>query len=109
MSKFTIFKGSNGNYYFNLKASNGEKVLSSEGYTSKIACQNGIDSVKENSQYDSRYEKKISINSKYFFVLKASNGQTIGTSEMYETSFSRDNGIAVVKKIAPSAVVEDLT
>ena len=42
MSKFTIFKGSNGNYYFNLKASNGEKVLSSEGYTSKIACQNGI-------------------------------------------------------------------
>lgn len=109
MSKFTIFKGSNGNYYFNLKASNGEKVLASEGYSSKISCQNGITSVKENSHYDSRYEKKTSINSKYYFVLKASNGLVIGTSEMYETSYGRDIGITIVKSEAPTAWVEDLT
>lgn len=109
MSKFTIFKGSNGNYYFNLKAGNGEKVLASEGYTYKSSCENGIDSVKENATNDSRYEKKTSYNSKYYFVLKAANGQIIGTSEMYETSSGRDNGISVVKREAPSAVVEDLT
>lgn len=109
MSKFTIFKGINGNYYFNLKASNGEKVLSSEGYLNKISCQNGIASVKENSKYDSRYEKKTSINSKFYFVLKASNGLVIGTSELYETSYGRDIGITVFKREAPTAWVEDLT
>lgn len=108
-SKFTIFKGSNNNYYFNLKAGNGERVLASEGYILKSSCENGISSVKENSPYDSRYEKKTSSNGKYYFVLKAGNGQIIGTSEMYEYSSSRDNGIEVVKREAPTASIEDLT
>lgn len=108
-SKFTIFKGSNGNYYFNLKAGNGEKVLGSEGYGSKSSCENGVSSVKENAPYDSRYEKKTSTNGKYYFVLKAGNSQVIGTSEMYEYSSSRDNGIEVVKREAPNASIEDLT
>lgn len=109
MSKFTIFKGSNGNYYFNLKAGNGEKVLASEGYAYKSSCQNGINSVKENATNDSRYEKKTSYNNKYFFVLKALNGEVIGTSEMYETTYARDSGITVVKREAPTAWIEDLS
>lgn len=109
MSKFAIFKGTNGNYYFHLKADNGEIVLSSEGYLAKSSCQNGIDSVKDNSRYYSQYEKKTSSNGQYYFVLKASNGQVIGTSEMYGSSSGRDNGIEVVKREAPSAWVEDLT
>lgn len=108
-SKFTIFKSTNGNYYFNLKAGNGEKVLASEGYGSKFSCSNGIESVKQNAPYDSRFEKKTSSNGKYYFVLKASNGQVIGASEMYEYSSSRDNGIEVVKREAPKAAIEDLT
>src|SRR6185295_15012668 len=95
-AKFTIFKGTNGDFYFNLKAANGEKVLASEGYTSKSGCENGIESVKINAPIDSLYEKKTSSNSKYYFVLKASNGQVIGTSEMYNSSGGRDNGIEVV-------------
>jgi len=108
-SKFTSFQGTNGQYYFNLKAGNGEKVLSSEGYIYKSSCQNGIESVKTNAPYDSRYEKKTSWNGKYYFVLKAGNGEIIGTSEMYENSSGRDNGIDVVKREAPSAPTEDLT
>lgn len=108
-SKFTLFKGSNGQYYFNLKAGNGEKVLASESYQYKSSCEGGIQSVKENAPYDSKYEKKTSWNGKYYFVLKAGNGQVIGTSEMYETSGGRDNGIEVVKREAPSARTEDLT
>ena len=108
-SKFTIFKGTNGNYYFNLKAGNGEKVLASEAYSFKSSCTNGIESVKLNAPYDNRFEKRTSGNGKYYFVLKASNGQIIGTSEMYEYSSSRDNGIEVVKREAPKATVEDLS
>src|ERR1700712_2108731 len=109
MAKFRIFKGSNGQYYFHLKADNGEKVLASEGYTAKSSCQNGIDSVKANSPYESRYERKTSVSNNYYFNLTATNGQVIGTSEMYSTSSGRDNGIEVVKRIAPSASIDDET
>jgi uncharacterized protein len=108
MGKFVIKTGSNGQYYFSLKAGNGEKILSSEGYTTKSACQNGIDSVKANAKDDSKYTKLTSTNGKYYFNLKATNGQVIGTSEMYETSSGRDNGIEAVKTNAPGAsVVEE--
>jgi uncharacterized protein YegP (UPF0339 family) len=42
-SKFTLFKGSNSQYYFILKAANGEKVLSSESYFYKSSCEGGSD------------------------------------------------------------------
>ena len=107
MGKFVITKSSNGEYRFNLKAGNGEVILSSEGYAAKSGCTNGIDSVRTNSKIDDRYEKKTSTNSKNYFVLKASNGQVIGTSEMYESSSGRDNGIASVKSNAPDATIDD--
>ncbi|MBS0646216.1 MAG: YegP family protein [Verrucomicrobia bacterium] len=107
MGKFIIKTGTNGQYYFSLKADNGQKILSSEGYTTKSACQNGIDSVKTNSKDDSKYDKKTSSNGKYYFNLKSSNGQIIGTSEMYESESGRDNGIASVKSNAPGASVNE--
>jgi uncharacterized protein YegP (UPF0339 family) len=109
MGKFVINKRTNGDFQFNLKANNGQTILTSEGYSSKSSCQNGVDSVKTNSQDDSKYDKKTSTNGKYFFNLKASNGQIIGTSEMYESASGRDNGIDSVKNNAPSATVEDLS
>ncbi len=105
MGKFVIKTGTNGQYYFSLKSDNGQKILSSEGYTSKVGCQNGIDSVKVNAKDDSKYDKKTSTNGKYYFNLKATNGQIIGTSEMYETSSGRDGGIESVKTNAPGASV----
>lgn len=109
MGKFVIKKRTNGEYQFNLKASNGQDILASEGYTTKSACENGIESVRNNSQDDSKYERKTSTNGKYYFNLKASNGQVIGTSEMYESASGRDNGIESVKSNAPGASVEDTT
>lgn len=109
MGKFEIKKRWNGEFQFNLKASNGQVILTSEGYSTKDGCKGGIQSVKNNAPYDSSYEKKVSSNYKYYFNMKASNGQVIGTSEMYETSSGRDNGIDSVKTNAPSATIEDLT
>ncbi|MEI2273551.1 YegP family protein [Sphingobacterium sp. ML3W] len=108
MGKFVVKTAKDGQYYFNLKADNGQTILSSEMYTTKGACTNGIDSVKTNAPNDGRYEKKTSSNGKYFFNLKASNGQVIGSSEMYESTGSRDSGINSVKNNAPNAsVVEE--
>lgn len=107
MGKFVITKRKNDEFQFNLKASNGQVILSSEGYTTKSSCENGIESVKTNSQNDSRFDRKTSTNDKFYFNLKASNGQIIGTSEMYENASGRDNGIESVKTNAPNAEVED--
>ncbi|WP_316789839.1 YegP family protein [Pedobacter frigoris] len=109
MSKFEITTRKNGETQFNLKAGNGQVILASEGYSSKSACLNGIESVRKNSQDDSRYDKLTSSNGKPYFNLKASNGQIIGASEMYESVASRDNGIESVKKNAPEAEISDLT
>lgn len=45
--KFQIFKGKDDQFYFRLKAGNGEIICSSEGYTTKQSCQNGIEAVKK--------------------------------------------------------------
>ena len=108
--KFQIFKDNAGEFRFRLKARNGEIILrSSEGYTSKQSCQGGIASVKVNAPYDSRYERGKASNGQYYFILKARNGEPLGMSEMYQTQAGRDNGIAAVKRDAPTAPTEDLT
>jgi hypothetical protein len=101
--KFTLFTGKNGEIYFNLKAGNGEIILKSEGYRDKGGAQNGIESVRKNAADASRFEKKTSVNGKFHFNLKAANHQVIGSSEMYESERSRDNGIASVMANAPDA------
>ncbi|MEQ8658518.1 MAG: YegP family protein [Hyphomicrobiales bacterium] len=65
--------------------------------------------MRKNSASEARFEKKKSKNGKSMFNLKASNGQVIGTSEMYESEASCDNGIASVMKNAPDAKVDDQT
>lgn len=109
MGKFVITKRNNGEFQFNLKAGNGQTILSSEGYASKSGCTGGIESVKTNSQDDSRYDKKESSSGKPYFILKATNGQPIGNSEMYESTSARDSGIASVKSNAPDASIDDQT
>jgi uncharacterized protein YegP (UPF0339 family) len=109
MGKFVITKRTNGEFQFNLKANNGQIILTSQGYASKSSCENGIESVRTNSQEDSRFERKTSSNDKPYFNLKASNGQIIGSSEMYESTASMENGVASVKSNAPEATVEDQT
>jgi len=107
--KFEIYKDTAGEFRFRLKASNGQKILASEGYASKAGCSNGINSVKENAPTDSRYERKQTTNGKYMFNLRAANNQVIGTSESYDSAAGRDNGIESVKNNAPDAIIEDLT
>ncbi|RZM22688.1 MAG: DUF1508 domain-containing protein [Pedobacter sp.] len=107
MGKFVIKKRSNGEFQFNLHAGNGQVILSSEGYTSKAGCENGINSVRNHAQDDANFDRKTASNGKSYFNLKASNGQVIGSSEMYESTSSRDAGIASVKLNAPNATTED--
>lgn len=107
--KYTLKKRSDGQYMFNLKAGNGEVILTSEGYTAKASAVNGIESVKKNSPDDARYERKKSSANQPYFVLKAANNEVIGRSEMYSSDSACENGIQSVKTNGPTAAVDDQT
>ena len=108
MGKFVITLRKNDEFQFSLKAGNGQEILISEGYKQKASCLNGIESVKKNAQDDSKFEKKESSNGKFYFTLKATNGQVIGTSEMYESASARDNGIkSVVANSIDASTVDE--
>ena len=114
--KFVIITAKNGEFTFNLKASNGEVILTaSETYTTMAACENGIASVKKNSgvhvedqtrdekQTHPKYELYKDKAGEFRFRLKASNGEIIGKSEGYKAKASAKKGIASIAKNAPDA------
>jgi uncharacterized protein YegP (UPF0339 family) len=108
MGQFEIKQAKNDQFHFNLKSGNGQIILTSEMYTTKAACQNGIESVKKNSTEDKLYDRKEGKNGKYHFNLKAANHQVIGSSQMYADKGGMENGIASVMKNAAEAEIEEL-
>ena len=106
--KFVIGKRSNGDFQFNLKAGNGQVILTSEGYASLKGCENGIDSVRRHAQDATHFDKKTAKDGSPYFALVAKNGEPIGISEMYRSTSSRDNGIRSVMVNAPGAQVQNL-
>lgn len=107
---FEIFQSEKNNkFYFNLKAGNGQVILSSQGYESLAGAENGVKSVMTNAADDSKFERKTATNGKFHFNLKAANGQIIGSSQMYASESGMENGIESVKKNAPEASVKEVT
>ena len=106
--KFECYKDKAGEFRFRLKSSNGNTILSSEGYKTKASCTNGIESVRKNSQDPGRFVKTTTDGGKFRFNLTAKNSQTIGTSQNYESESGRNNGIKSVANTAPGAAVVEL-
>ncbi len=85
----------------------GKTLLKSENYKAKKSARNGVASVQNNCQNDKRYEFKESKNGKFFFNLKAANGQIVGTSTMFASASERDGAITLIKNQAGGAQVEE--
>lgn len=102
-------KSGKGGFTFNLKARNGQVILTSERYTTKAAAEKGINSVRKHSQSDKNFDRRTAKDGSPYFVLVAANGEVIGTSELYSSSAGRDNGIASVKTNGATAVLRDKT
>ena len=122
MSKFIIKKAKTG-LMFNFVASNGEVVATSEVYTTKKACKNGLASVQRNSGADvenledkagvhvkgAKYETYKDKRGEFRFRLKATNGQIIAVGEGYKALASCMNAIKSIKTNAPNAEIVDET
>lgn len=106
--EFQVSTGKDEKFYFNLTAANGQVILTSQGYSSKDGCMNGILSVKTNSSNKKHFERKDSKDGSHYFVLKAMNSKVIGKSQMYTTNKSSENGIDSIKTNAKIATVNIL-
>ena len=105
--KFHLKQAANGQFHFNLHAGNGEIILSSEQYKARQSALDGIESVRKNAQREGAFEVKAAAGGKYHFVLKATNGQVIGQSQMYASEASAKAGTESVKNNAPGASLQD--
>lgn len=120
MSKFVIRASASG-YKFDLLATNGQVILSSEVYTSRAAAVKGAASIRMNApraDVENRTEENFTPMphpkfemyqdkaGRYRFRMKAKNGKIIGVSESYTSKAGCLNGIESVKINAPEAETE---
>lgn len=106
--KFEIYADKAGEFRFRLKASNGQIVLSSEGYKSKASAMKGAESVQTNCEDEGNYDRTTTGGGQFRFNLKAKNRQVIGTSQSYASEATRDKGIASVSLAAKGAPIVEV-
>ena len=122
MGKFVI-RTVNSGIKFDLKATNGQVIATSEVYTTMAACKNGVASVQKNApeaavenqtvegyaaERHPKFEVYTDKGGEFRFRLKATNGQIIATSEGYTTLANCLNGVESVKKNSVDAeIVEE--
>ena len=121
MGKFVVKKTATG-VKFDLKATNGQIIATSEVYTTDAACKGGIESVMKNApvaavenqtvegyavEKHPKFEIYTDKAGEFRFRLKATNGQVIAVSEGYTTIANCLNGVESVKKNAADASIEE--
>ena len=121
MGKFIVKQTATG-IKFDLTATNGQVIATSEVYTTKAACMGGIESVRNNcvggvedqtvENFETvkhpKFEMYEDKGGEFRFRLKARNGEIIAVGEGYKAKASCENGIDSVKKNAPEAeIVEE--
>jgi uncharacterized protein YegP (UPF0339 family) len=106
--KFEILKDRSGQFYFRLKSSNGQIILISESYKNLQGCENGIESVRINGEFEKNYDIRLSKDNKRYFVLKAVNGEIIGKGETYESLQSLIGGIKSCQFNSKTTVIQTI-
>ena len=122
MGKFVIRNVASG-IKFDLLATNGQVILTSEVYNAEASCRKGIDSVIRNAPEANLEDQTVGEPQKvtcpkfemyedkageYRFRLKATNGQIIGVSESYKAKASCENGIDSVRRNAVDAEIVEI-
>jgi uncharacterized protein YegP (UPF0339 family) len=108
--RFEFYKDkSDRRFYFRLLAADGEVVLSSEAYSSKLGCTKGIQSVRANAANPDNYLKEPTGNGGHRFKLLSLNGRILGISQSYDTAAAYSKAVVSVSRLARAATVDELT
>jgi uncharacterized protein YegP (UPF0339 family) len=105
VAKFELYRDSKGEYRWRLRARNSQIIaIASEGYSSRAACEHGIDLVRTMTEPEIFQDKQGG----YRWRLVAANGNIIANSgEGYVSRSNCSRAITAVKRIAPSAELEE--
>ena len=106
---FELKRTDSGRFLFNLKAGNGEIILTSGLYEDKAAASKGIATAIASARDASHFERKVASNKQPYFVLSSAMGEFVGKSEMYSSTSGMENGINSVIRNAADATLVDLT
>ena len=93
-------------YFFELHASNGEKLLSSEEYTSYSGALRGIETHKANILRDN-FKITLSKKGDYIFKLLSGKNMLLCMGENYPTRARCESAIESTKRFAQTAVVDE--
>jgi uncharacterized protein YegP (UPF0339 family) len=103
--RFALHLDNGGKHYWNLHAGNGEIVLRSQRYDSEAAALNGMFSVVDHGTAAARYQVLPANGGGYYLNLTASNGQVIGTSEVYATKSNAERARDAIIALLPTIVL----
>lgn len=107
MGKFVISKNKNGEFKYEFIDQFEQLIFGKSAYKNKAMCLKVIESIKRNSQDDSKFYRKRTPNNECYFNLKSSNGQILGISEAYVDKATREDIIQFVKNTSADASIED--
>lgn len=121
MSRFTLRRVASG-IKFDLRAGNGQVILTSEVYTTRASALKGVASVRriapeapladltqteETCPGNPRFEVYQDRAGEFRFRLRSRNGKIVGISEGYSARMGCLNGIDSVRKNAPGAEIAE--
>ena len=107
--QFNFYKDAPRVFRFCLVAENGDIILSSDVYTSKLGCTKGIESVKAHSANPDNFVRESTENNQHRFSLTSSNGRVLATSKNYATVAAYNSGIESVARLARGASISQQT
>lgn len=91
-------------FFFELFANNGERLLSSEEYTSYIGAINGIQTHKMNIK-NGNFRISLTKHGDYIYKLLNGNGQLLCLGEHYKTKRRCQNAVESVKRFAANSPI----
>lgn len=115
--QFDLLQASNGDFYFNLNGANGEIVGTSELYSSKQAAETGIAAVDTATgdylaflatRRGARFTVFEGADGRFFFNLRAKNGQIVLQSQGYTTEAAAYNGTFSVANYGTNSARYDI-
>ncbi|SMP27728.1 YegP family protein [Chryseobacterium profundimaris] len=109
MGKYIIRKSFDGKYWWVLTSPNGENLLTSETYTSKESCLDGVQISRESLKASNFKMLMTPRKFEPYFTQIADNYKILAKSEIYSTAYERDAATDTVKHHAADAVIEDLS
>ena len=106
IAKFVIRKTDDQEFYFTFHLSK-EAVLSSRFFHSTSETQNGIETIKQHIENNGSCSRNMSKTGQVYFTFRNGDVEPLGQSMMYDFASKMEQDLALIKKYAPGALVED--